>query len=61
MKEQSLVESAVTLDQAVWAGLLPLHHHDPFDRLPAAQAQLLNLPIVSADRVFDRYHVHPFW
>jgi PIN domain nuclease of toxin-antitoxin system len=36
---------------------LPQHHRDPFDRLLIAQAQLLDLPIVTADRIFTRYQV----
>lgn len=36
---------------------LPLHHHDPFDRLIVAQAQLLGVPIVTADPQFAAYEV----
>jgi len=43
------------------AGSLPLHHRDPFDRLMIAQALELNLPIVSNDRIFDRYGVQRIW
>ena len=35
------------------AGTLPWAHRDPFDRLLAATAIRRNLPIVSADAVFD--------
>jgi len=42
-------------------GLLPLHHRDPFDRLLVAQAQALNLPILSADRGLDKYDVRRVW
>jgi PIN domain nuclease of toxin-antitoxin system len=43
------------------AGMLPLHHRDPFDRLMAAQALELGIPIVSRDRVFGRYGVKRIW
>jgi PIN domain nuclease of toxin-antitoxin system len=43
------------------AGMLPLHHRDPFDRLMAAQALELGLPIVSRDGVFDLYGVTRIW
>ncbi len=43
------------------AGMLPLHHRDPFDRLMAAQALELGLPIVSRDSVFDLYGVTRIW
>jgi len=36
---------------------LPQHHRDPFDRLLVAQAQLEDLPILTADPIFDRYDV----
>ena len=47
----------ISMEQAVRAGLLPLHHRDPFDRLLVAQAQALNAPILSADAVLDQYDV----
>lgn len=37
----------------VRAGIMEWHHRDPFDRLLAATALHRNLPIVSADTVFD--------
>ena len=36
---------------------IPEHHGDPFDRLIIAQAQLLNVPIVTADGQFLAYEV----
>ncbi len=35
------------------AGLMDWPHRDPFDRLILATAQVMNLPLVSADTVFD--------
>jgi PIN domain nuclease of toxin-antitoxin system len=40
---------------------MPLHHRDPFDRLRVAQAQLLDLPIATADAELDRYEVTRLW
>jgi PIN domain nuclease of toxin-antitoxin system len=51
----------ITTTQAIRSGLLPLHHKDPFDRLLAAQALELRIPIVSRDRVFDLYGVKRVW
>jgi PIN domain nuclease of toxin-antitoxin system len=42
---------------ALYAGSLPLHHADPFDRLLIAQAQLENLKILTADGQFEAYEV----
>jgi PIN domain nuclease of toxin-antitoxin system len=36
---------------------LPKRHRDPFDRLLVAQAQLEDLPILTADPAFRRYDV----
>ncbi len=36
---------------------LPMHHRDPFDRLLIAQAQVLDIPLVTADRQFEPYQV----
>ena len=45
---------------AVVAGL-PFHHKDPFDRLLIAQAIVEDVPILSADGVFDSYPVTRIW
>jgi PIN domain nuclease of toxin-antitoxin system len=36
---------------------LPPHHRDPFDRLLVAQAQMLGVPLLTADRQIARYDV----
>ncbi|HEY6768230.1 MAG TPA: type II toxin-antitoxin system VapC family toxin [Candidatus Sulfotelmatobacter sp.] len=59
--ELAFSELAITVEQATRAGSLPLHHRDPFDRLLVAQALSLGAPIVSADRVLDRYDVERLW
>jgi len=40
---------------------LPLHHHDPFDRLLIAQAKAEQMRLVSADRQFAPYLVDVLW
>jgi len=40
---------------------LPFHHRDPFDRLLIAQSMRENMPIVSADKVFDVYDITRLW
>ncbi|MGO8794381.1 MAG: type II toxin-antitoxin system VapC family toxin [Candidatus Sulfotelmatobacter sp.] len=51
----------ITLEMAIRAGLLPPYHRDPFDRMLVAQAQSLNIPILSADALLDQYHVKRLW
>ena len=48
---------AIEHRHALRVGALPLHHHDPFDRLLIAQAQVEGLPIITADGAFERYDV----
>ena len=59
--KQTFVELPISLEHAVKAGLLPLHHRDPFDRLLVSQALVLGLPIVSSDRILDAYGVRRIW
>lgn len=54
-------EIPILTEHGIRAGLLPLHHKDPFDRLLAAQAQAYSSPIVSIDSMFDQYGVRRIW
>lgn len=40
---------------------LPYHHRDPFDRILIAQADSEQVPILSADTIFDSYPVRRIW
>jgi PIN domain nuclease of toxin-antitoxin system len=51
----------ITLGHATSVEALPHHHRDPFDRLLIAQAMIENLPLVSADAMFDRDGVRRLW
>lgn len=48
---------AIDVRHALRVATLPEIHRDPFDRLLVAQAQIEDLPIVTADPVFARYDV----
>jgi PIN domain nuclease of toxin-antitoxin system len=61
IEQQGFAELPITIEQSVRAGLLPLHHRDPFDRLLVAQAQVLDVPIASADAGLDHYQVTRLW
>ena len=43
-----------------YAAKLPLHHRDPFDRMLIAQANIEQIPILSADQLFKLYMPVPF-
>jgi PIN domain nuclease of toxin-antitoxin system len=47
----------ITLEHAVEAGRLPLHHRDPFDRMLVAQARLEGLTIATGDESIAQYAV----
>ena len=49
------------VQQVIRAGKLPPHHRDPFDRLLAAQALDLRVPLISRDDIFDLYGVQRIW
>jgi PIN domain nuclease of toxin-antitoxin system len=51
----------VTAEHAWQVRRLPQHPRDPFDRLLIAQAQLEQMPIVTADPLFDAYDVKVVW
>jgi PIN domain nuclease of toxin-antitoxin system len=40
---------------------LPLHHHDPFDRLLISQAIMEGYTLITSDRQFTHYSVPVIW
>jgi PIN domain nuclease of toxin-antitoxin system len=50
-----------SIPHVIRGGRLPAHHRDPFDRLLAAQALELRVPLLSRDMVFDLYGVKRIW
>lgn len=51
----------ISLDHATLVESLVLRHKDPFDRLLIAQAMIEDIPLVSADEVFDQYGISRLW
>jgi PIN domain nuclease of toxin-antitoxin system len=51
----------LTLEHAERQMSLPYHHRDPFDRLLVAQCLVEDIPLVSADTVFDQYGFSRIW
>ena len=48
---------AVTVDHAIAAADLPMHHRDPFDRMLVAQARAEEMTLATADRRLAAYGV----
>jgi PIN domain nuclease of toxin-antitoxin system len=61
ISDLSLSILPITLPHLVRLAELPFHHRDPFDRLVASQALVEQIPIVSADDIFDAYGVARLW
>ncbi len=48
---------AITIEHAIAAAALPMHHRDPFDRMMVAQAKVEELTLMTADRRLAAYDV----
>jgi PIN domain nuclease of toxin-antitoxin system len=59
--DDGFVPLPITLDHAILAGFLPAPHRDPFDRMLAAQAQIEDLSLVTADPVFRGFGTRVLW
>lgn len=51
----------ISADVAWRAARLPLIHKDPWDRILVAQANLLDVPLVTADEDLRLYDVEILW
>ena len=51
------IELSITMEHAEFAGSLPLHHKDPFDRMLVAQAMVEGLTLVTVDAAMREYGV----
>ena len=61
MTDLALSMLPISLEHADHQTALLWHHRDPFDRLLAAQALVEDMPLVSADLIFDQYGVSRIW
>lgn len=61
LAEQGMLSLSIEHNHALRVYSLPQHHKDPFDRLLIAQAQVEDLPIMTADRQFKDYDVNLIW
>jgi PIN domain nuclease of toxin-antitoxin system len=52
---------AIDTESALRAGRLVAEHLDPFDRMIAAQALGLDIPVLSPDAVFEQFGVRRMW
>ncbi len=59
--ENDLTTLPITVKHVSTIVTLPFHHRDPFDRLIIAQAIVEEIPVLSADTIFDAYPVRRIW
>lgn len=57
LRRSGTLSLAIEPAHALRTSELPNHHSDPFDRLLVAQAQILEIPIVTADDKIAQYDV----
>jgi len=57
MAQSGIAAMPVQIAHALRAGLLPLHHRDPFDRMLVAQALVERMPLMSVDPRLSPYGV----
>jgi PIN domain nuclease of toxin-antitoxin system len=51
----------LSLEHARHAGMMRGPHRDPFDRMLAAQAEIEDVPLVTADPAFRHFKVRTLW
>ena len=52
---------SISVDEALRAGRMPGVHGDPLDRMIAAQALTLNIPVISIDAKLNQFGVQRIW
>jgi PIN domain nuclease of toxin-antitoxin system len=57
IRESGFRELPITFEHAMVAGLLPMIHRDPFDRMLVAQARSEDLTLVTRDAEIQKYEV----
>jgi len=61
LAENRIEVMPIKLDHVLRIESLAVHHRDPFDRILIAQSLEEDLPIITADPVFERYPVQLIW
>jgi PIN domain nuclease of toxin-antitoxin system len=61
MSDLSFEPLPLSLEHARLAGALINQHRDPFDRMLAAQAEIEDIPLVTADPAFRHFKVRILW
>lgn len=61
LQENSIEQMGIHFQHVIKVRSLPFHHRDPFDRLLIAQALVEDIPILSSDKIFEKYGIKRVW
>jgi len=61
LKINGMKSLPIEMRHALHISTLPTYHQDPFDRILIAQAQMEDLPVLSADQEIGKYEVTIIW
>jgi PIN domain nuclease of toxin-antitoxin system len=61
MSNAGFVSIPVTVEDALRSGRLRGDHRDPWDRMIAAQALAMDIPIISHDKQLDAFGIRRLW
>ncbi len=61
VKEAGYELTCISVENALRAGRFTGSHRDPFDRILAAQALAMDIPILSTDKELDAFGVRRIW
>jgi PIN domain nuclease of toxin-antitoxin system len=61
MEAQGIEILPVSAEHARLAGLMPGEHRDPFDRMLAAQSEIGDMPLLTADPAFRAFGTKVVW
>ena len=61
LRRVNYVQLPILIDDALRAGRMTSSHKDPFDRIIAAQAIGLDIPVISPDMQLDNFAIQRLW
>ncbi len=61
MEDAGYTPLAIDTASALRAGRLTADHRDPFDRMIAAQALALDIPVLSSDPLLNQFGIRRIW
>ena len=60
-EQMPITQLNISFRHVVYLETLPFYHRDPFDRLLISQSLEDKLPVLSSDKIFDKYGIKRVW